>query len=217
MITQDVLFGKGTIINTHPGNQQFRSLVDAQKNQFMKAKNKVKRSIAAQVLSDIESLQPPGRFLVEVRSHNGTRRRRGSVASSRPSSPNVHPSLLKKTWLVVEREKALDKVRLFIQEPHLVVLARRKNSTSQTATLAALFRQYLSGFCMKPKTNLAAAYWLLCVDDRAIRIWPTQFPCNSYVLENAHKIGNFRPFDLPAKMTWWGSWMNSLRFGTVFL
>ncbi|KAL7428830.1 hypothetical protein ACHAXH_001395 [Discostella pseudostelligera] len=57
----DVLFGRGTSVNLHPGNRQFRSLVESNKLTFMKAKkNKQKRAVAAYIYNEIQSMRPPG-------------------------------------------------------------------------------------------------------------------------------------------------------------
>ena len=36
--SQDVLFGRGAALNVHPGNKQFRSLVDSQRKDIANAK-----------------------------------------------------------------------------------------------------------------------------------------------------------------------------------
>ena len=119
---QDVLFGKGTIINTHPGNQQFRSLVNSQKQLFGNAKsNKEKRSIVTSIFVTIGHLHPPGRFLVEDRRSSSSARSNpinidGSDQSGVPSLSNIHPTLLTKTWSLVENEKALDKIMHRLRE-----------------------------------------------------------------------------------------------------
>lgn len=118
---QDVLFGKGTIINTHPGNQQFRSLVNSQKQLFGNAKsNKEKRSIITSIFVTIGHLHPPGRFLVEDRRSSSAWSNPsnidGSDQSGVPSLSNIHPTLLTKTWSLVENEKALDKIMHRLRE-----------------------------------------------------------------------------------------------------
>jgi hypothetical protein len=110
------LLGKGTIINTHPGNQQFRSLVNLYKDTFVASKNKVKRSIAAQIYDDVRKLKPPGRFLVDDRVRGDETRSDGSNSDNYASSSDVHPNLLKKNWQIVEREKALEKIMHRLRE-----------------------------------------------------------------------------------------------------
>ncbi|KAL3760363.1 hypothetical protein ACHAWU_000338 [Discostella pseudostelligera] len=116
----DVLFGRGTAINAHPGNRQFRSLVNLHKDDFLKAqcnrdKNE-RQSIALLIFTAIQSMQPPGRFLVEVQSDNATESNTDNNNESVGSSYHVHPILEKKTWKCVDREKALDKILKRLQE-----------------------------------------------------------------------------------------------------
>ena len=107
-LSQDVLFGRGAAINIHPGNQQFRALVDSHKKTFLNAPSKKqKRAIATIVYNEILSLQPPGRFLVEDRSRTAVELNNDSATSS---SSNVHHTILKRTWAVVEPDKALVKI-----------------------------------------------------------------------------------------------------------
>jgi hypothetical protein len=107
-LSQDVLFGRGAAINIHPGNQQFRALVDSHKKTFLNAPSKKqKRAIATIVYNEILSLQPPGRFLVEDRSLTAEELNNDSATSS---NSNVHHTILKRTWAVVEPDKALVKI-----------------------------------------------------------------------------------------------------------
>ena len=107
-MSQDVLFGRGPAINAHPGNQKLRALVNSQKQNFLNAQTKKqKRAIATLVFNEIQSLQPPGRFLVEDSGLGPAKFINESFAYS---SSNVHPTILSKTWVCVEPEKALVKV-----------------------------------------------------------------------------------------------------------
>ena len=61
----DVLCGRGTGIKTNPGNENFRILVVARKDEYISAKrrgekNEIARSICRHVRTELE---PPGRFL----------------------------------------------------------------------------------------------------------------------------------------------------------
>lgn len=122
-LIQDVLLGKGNVINSHPGNQQFRLLVDSHKQIFANTnKKKVKRAIAMQIVNEIEKLQPPGRFLVEDHSRNGTERMQGTID---PDS-NVHPAVMNKIWTVANLEKALGKIMHRLRE---------RGTTDETAVM----------------------------------------------------------------------------------
>lgn len=61
----DVLSGRGGRINSHPGNVRFREIVDANKRRYLDPRTKKvdKARIAARIVSDIRSSDPPGRFL----------------------------------------------------------------------------------------------------------------------------------------------------------
>lgn len=60
----DVLCGRGGSINSHPGNERFRILVEKRKRVYLTARFKrEKRLIASSIVSEIAGLSPPGRFL----------------------------------------------------------------------------------------------------------------------------------------------------------
>lgn len=59
----DVLSGRGSGVAAHPGNQKFRQLIRSHKNSYVSAPRNQKMAIAAKVIEEIESLNPPGRFL----------------------------------------------------------------------------------------------------------------------------------------------------------
>jgi len=69
----DVLCGRGGRINSHAGNLKFREIVKSLKTSytcpFLKRKDKA--SIAAEVVLQIQRLQPPGRFLTEHEGGGG--------------------------------------------------------------------------------------------------------------------------------------------------
>lgn len=60
----DVLCGRGGSINSHPGNERFRTLVEKRKRIYLTARFKrEKRLIASSIVSEIRALNPSGRFL----------------------------------------------------------------------------------------------------------------------------------------------------------
>ncbi len=62
----DVLCGRGGSINSHSGNERFRQLVERRKRVYLTARFKrEKRLIASSIVSEISSLNPPGRFLTK--------------------------------------------------------------------------------------------------------------------------------------------------------
>lgn len=68
----DVLCGRGGRINSHPGNVQFRDVIQSKKNIYLAPTTKKleKAHIAAGIVNDIRTMNPPGRFLKEEK---GTR------------------------------------------------------------------------------------------------------------------------------------------------
>lgn len=63
----DVLCGRGGRINSHVGNRQFREVIQSRKKEYLAPTTKKleKAHIAAAIINDIRSMQPPGRFLKE--------------------------------------------------------------------------------------------------------------------------------------------------------
>jgi hypothetical protein len=63
----DVLCGRGGRINSHPGNVQFRDVIHRKKKEYLAPTTKKlqKAHIAAGIVQDIRTMDPPGRFLKE--------------------------------------------------------------------------------------------------------------------------------------------------------
>jgi len=60
----DVLCGRGGTINSHQGNEQYRSIVESKKRVYLTARFKrEKRLIATSIVDQIRKMDPPGRFL----------------------------------------------------------------------------------------------------------------------------------------------------------
>jgi hypothetical protein len=59
----DVLCGRGNAINMHVGNKLFRSMVMSIKMDYVKAPKSRKGIFPTKIISQIEELDPPGRFL----------------------------------------------------------------------------------------------------------------------------------------------------------
>lgn len=63
-ITQhDVMFGRGGGTNKHPGNREFRELVDKCRSGYLEAKKMQKATISRLIVQTIRYKNPPGRFL----------------------------------------------------------------------------------------------------------------------------------------------------------
>lgn len=66
----DVLFGRGGGINSHPGNRNYRSIVHHYKRDYNLAGNKqLKADISNTVIDKILALKPPGRFLAKSKKN----------------------------------------------------------------------------------------------------------------------------------------------------
>jgi hypothetical protein len=63
----DVLCGRGGKVNSHPGNKQFREIVEGLREIYLaKTTKKLEKAhVAAQIIITIRSMDPPGRFLKE--------------------------------------------------------------------------------------------------------------------------------------------------------
>ena len=70
----DVLLGRGTRINSHPGNFRFRALVNAHKPMYLHphTRKPTKALLTAQIVAYIRGLDPPGRFLRQEHASSGT-------------------------------------------------------------------------------------------------------------------------------------------------
>lgn len=67
----DVLLGRGNGIAHHPGNISFRRLVWSYRGMYEEASRDDKRCVALQVIGDLSSLDPPGRFVEFSTKHEG--------------------------------------------------------------------------------------------------------------------------------------------------
>lgn len=113
----DVLFGRGTVINNHFGNQRYRMLVDSKKKAFAAEPiRKKKRAMAIAVIAEVQNLG--GRFLEE-----------DTTSASKPILPHqsrsqgggetniaLHSKILEKQWTPVEYDKILTKVMHRLRE-----------------------------------------------------------------------------------------------------
>ena len=59
----DVLSGRGNGINAHPGNQIYREVIQRFKDGYVAASKRNKALFPSKIISEIESTDPPGRFL----------------------------------------------------------------------------------------------------------------------------------------------------------
>lgn len=69
----DVLCGRGSFVNYHTGNKQFRNIIESKTKDYFAASNTKgfkKKDVAASVVNTIRTMNPQGRFL-EVDSNTG--------------------------------------------------------------------------------------------------------------------------------------------------
>ena len=68
----DILCGRGAYVNSHPGNLLLRQLATERKLVFENGTFTEKTNLAAEIVSHIRSLEPPGRFLKKSDATKGT-------------------------------------------------------------------------------------------------------------------------------------------------
>ena len=126
----DVLFGRGTIINNHFGNQRYRMLVDAKKKAFAAEPiRKKKRAMAIAVIAEVQNLG--GRFLEEdTSSASKTMVPDQSQSRDGDADSPLHSKILEKQWTPVEYDKILTKVRAFICITAAQIYRRISNTLS---------------------------------------------------------------------------------------
>ncbi len=106
----DVLCGRGGNINSHRGNEQFRSFVEKRKRVYLTARFKrEKRLIASSIVNEIRAMDPPGRFLA----------RKGSMKDNSGY------------WYDIGDEKARDKTSQALRENAPSIRAEIETEISQ--------------------------------------------------------------------------------------
>ena len=86
----DVLKGRGVVINDYPGNLQYRFIVNHYKTSCVHSEKHVKAQIARHIYQKIQRMDPPGRFLDQDR--------------------------LTKRWYVISERDALHKIRIALRD-----------------------------------------------------------------------------------------------------
>ncbi|EJK68346.1 hypothetical protein THAOC_10479 [Thalassiosira oceanica] len=120
-LLQDVLFGRGSAISSHPGNVRFRSIVESHKPEFRSADRMGKRPIAQKIVNAIHREPTNGRFLMED-----------------PEAPESEASdaINLRSWVIVDNTKAINKTmhRLREKDPQ----DKRKGGMASSARGASL-------------------------------------------------------------------------------
>ena len=105
----DVLGGKGKGVQAYPGNIQFRNFINQRRDEYIVLKkNKDKNDLALQIMNEVTSLDPPGRFLVED-----------------PSGAMFHE---------LGRDKVLAKIKQALREKREVKLSMNKQQSKSVAS-----------------------------------------------------------------------------------
>lgn len=111
---QDVLFGKGTAINSHHGNVQLRKKLDALSLEFLHTRRQHKKRFAQNIVTEV--LSSGGRFLVE--DPEASPAARAADDESSDGNPYVTSTfILSKKWVRFEDEdKIISKVMHRLRE-----------------------------------------------------------------------------------------------------
>ena len=115
----DVILGRGSFLNDHPGNRRFRALALERKFRFDAGTPSDKRSISEELVQMIKRLVPHGRFL-----------KRASHALQAPilldeGRYRLPPRGLDGPWEEISEEKAVAKAcQVIVFLPFLVVASR---------------------------------------------------------------------------------------------
>ena len=98
----DVLCGSGETIDDHPGNKEYRKMVDNKTKIYLRARFKRgKRLVATGIVEQIRNLNPPGRFLKSLD--------RGKKDVKKPVLPvTIHAPALRAMRQPKERAAVLD-------------------------------------------------------------------------------------------------------------
>ena len=111
-IPKDVLVGRSSpAFNIHPGNMRLSTLVEAKKKAFNTVKKRCeKRVIAAYMIAQVRSLDPPGRFLqVDDKASEDTSSA-AALSRARGKGLSLHPSIMSKVWVKLDESKVIVKV-----------------------------------------------------------------------------------------------------------
>jgi len=123
----DVLSGRGGGINSHPGNKTFREWVKERKQRYNLAPSKAEKArVAKEVITMVEMLIPPGRFL-----------------QRETSSGSISIGGMGGWWVEVDETKAMAKTSQALREgaPHIraahISVEKPSNFVQKNVTFAA--------------------------------------------------------------------------------
>jgi len=132
----DVLCGRGSNINTHPGNVTFRRLVNGHKVAYVNGSRRDKGSIARHIVAMVRQQDPPGRFLARDVSSNSS----GGSQQGQGAGPGL--------WFEIDDKEALAKCSQALRENASAVrnslaaaAAERRGRMEEQALVAAEEKQ----------------------------------------------------------------------------
>ena len=109
----DVLCGSGETIDDHPGNKEYRKMVDNKTKIYLRARFKRgKRLVATGIVEQIRNLNPPGRFLMKEGKNS-------------------------RIWFDIGDVEAREKVSLALQENALAEIAEKKKRQGRDEAITA--------------------------------------------------------------------------------
>lgn len=133
----DVLCGRGGSINSHPGNERFRQLVEKRKRVYLTARFKrEKRLIASSIVSEIRGLDPPGRFLQMDKASGlwkdiGEEKARDKTSQAlRENAPKIRADIEEET---LEKRAEMQKEEVAAQRQHAAVAQQHHQHASPSA------------------------------------------------------------------------------------
>mmetsp|Transcript_5754 Transcript_5754/g.14377 ORF Transcript_5754/g.14377 Transcript_5754/m.14377 type:complete len:528 (+) Transcript_5754:156-1739(+) len=157
----DVLCGRGGRINSHAGNVQFRDIIHSKKKAYLAPTTKKleKAHIAAAIVNDIRTMNPPGRFLKEEKGTGmwydigDAKAIKKTGQALREDAPDIRPAIdgeggssgdEKKTGMVKSQAKTNDIPPSVSISPRVSQPRRGSNETQRTQTLIPILPQQYS-------------------------------------------------------------------------
>lgn len=132
----DILCGRGSGPNDYCGNKHFLSLVARRRDEYLATKSRIlKARIAQEVVNEIRSLNPPGRFLERARRKNKRGDSLWTVVTDEKKCLEKVKQACRETW---HRRGEIDESKEILNEiePIQVDLGcRRKNESFDDCSL----------------------------------------------------------------------------------
>jgi len=138
--SNDVLCGRGKCAMNWPGNLFYKKLINKNKRRFMKGNICTKRLIAIEIVQEIHSLSPPGRFLkivqdewVEIHVDRALQKTRQALREN-TRAKNLNTNKVDKHKVATHRKTSLNHTESVLAEIHQV-LPQGHSTRNRSATL----------------------------------------------------------------------------------